>query len=376
MEFTVNKTHFLDALSDIRKVISSSSLIPVTSGISIIAKEDRLTLVGTNLDFFIQRDIPVKIGDQQIVSIQKTGIVYVPSKAFTEIVKRLPDQISVTVNDDRFINIESESINTRLNQVRLEEFPDIPDAPTHVRLKMNSAQLVEVIKQTSFAVSTNQSRPALTGIHVSFTTEKLLAVATNSIRLAMRSLPIQSDCEISCIIPQSTLTEFLKLSSSFCEHLEISISDHHILFEAEDIKLYSRLIGGDYPSTSGLIPSETTTEIIMDTKELLKGIDRSYILASDKQNNNVTLKLSEEDDQIQISSLSSEVGQICEWQSVKQITGEKALDITFDGQYIIDALKTMNDQEVSISFNGSMRPILIKPANREDQLHLISPVRS
>ncbi|MGM7700429.1 DNA polymerase III subunit beta [Pseudalkalibacillus sp. Hm43] len=376
MEFTVDQHYFYEAISDIRKGISISSMIPATAGFCLVAKDNGLTIIGTDLDLFIQRDIPAVVDGQTIVEITEPGEVHVPSRHFSEIVKRMPAKVSIQVDDHRFVKIQSGSIVTRLNQLKVDEFPPFPKANTDMRLMLNRDDFAEMIQHTLFAVAKNETRPALTGLHMEFHDQKLSCVATNSIRLAMQSLPVEADYEFSCIVPSSTLKEFMKLRSSFSKEVELSISENHVLFQSDQIKLYSRLIEGAYPSTTGLIPTDMKTEIIMDTEQMLEGIDRSYFLASDQKNNNVNLAISEEG-QLQISSTSSEVGQIKETQEIKEIIGEPSLEISFDGQLMIDALKTLKDDQVSISFNGSMRPILIKPATEEDdQVHLISPVRS
>lgn len=179
----------------------------------------------------------------------------------------------------------------------------------------------------------------------------------------------------NCIVPSATVNELLKLINSNLEIVFIYLSESHIIFTFGTTTLYSRLIEGKYPNISNLIPNEFQTVIHMDRKKILQGVDRSSLLASEWANNNVNLEIINEST-IKVSSNASQIGKISETQQIDTIRGEKQLNISFDGRFMVDALRAIKEETVILSFGGSMRPILIEAGEQSTAVHLISPVRA
>jgi DNA polymerase III subunit beta len=139
--------------------------------------------------------------------------------------------------------------------------------------------------------------------------------------------------------------------------------------------LYTRLISGNYPDITKVIPEEFVTEVVVSRSRLLQGIERVNLLASQWKHNNVSFSVTDAG-KIQLKSTASEVGQITEKLAVLEVKGDRALEISFDGKFLAEALKSMNEELVSLCFGGSLRPIIIKPYNKKSTIHLISPVRA
>ncbi|QWU45349.1 DNA polymerase III subunit beta [Bacillus sp. NP247] len=375
MEFIVNHKHFTQALSEVSKAISAKTLIPILSGIKITADQYGITLIASNSNIFIEKFIPSSSEDVQIVTILKAGSIVVPAKYFIEIIKKMPNEILIKSMNEQLITIQSDEIILNLNGFSSNEFPNVPFIDEYSEIKVETEQLIEVFKQTAFAAAKNESRPVLTGVHIVFDHNKLICAATDSHRLALREILISSHAKANCIIPSSTISELLKLMNSNSNFVSIYLSENHIIFKFGTITLYSRLIEGKYPNISSLIPNEFQTVINIDRKKILQGVDQSNLLASEWANNNVNLEIIDEST-IKISSNASQVGKISETQQIDAIHGEKQLNISFDGRFMVDALKTMKEETVTLSFGGSMRPILIEAGEQSAAVHLISPVRT
>ncbi|HDR7795564.1 TPA: DNA polymerase III subunit beta [Bacillus luti] len=375
MEFIVNHKHFTQALSEVSKAISTKALIPILSGIKITADQSGITLIASNSNIFIEKVIPSSIEDKQIATILKTGTIVVPAKYFIEIIKKMPSDIVIKSKNEQTITIQSEEITLNLNGFPANEFPNVPLINNHAEIQMETEQLIEVFKQTVFAVAKNESRPVLTGVHIEINHNKLICAATDSHRLAIRETLISSDVKANCIVPSATISELLKLMNSNAESAYIHFSESHIIFTFGSTTLYSRLIEGKYPNIFSLIPNEFQTVINIDRKKILKGVDRSSLLASEWANNNVNLEIINEST-IKISSNASQIGKIAETQQIDAIQGEKQLNISFDGRFMVDALRAIKEETVTLSFGGSMRPILIETEEQAGAVHLISPVRS
>ncbi|MEI5892037.1 DNA polymerase III subunit beta [Bacillus cereus] len=375
MEFIVNHKHFTQALSDVSKAISTKALLPILSGIKIIADQSGITLIASNSNIFIEKFIPSSIDDEQITTILKTGTIVVPAKYFIEIIKKMPGDIVIKSKNEQTITIQSEEITLNLNGFSADEYPNVPSIDNHVEIQMETEQLIEAFKQTAFAVAKNESRPVLTGVHIELDHNKLICAATDSHRLAIRETLISTNMKASCIVPSATVNELLKLINSNLEFVTIYLSESHIIFTFGTTTLYSRLIEGKYPNISNLIPNEFQTVIHMDRKKILQGVDRSSLLASEWANNNVNLEIINEST-IKVSSNASQIGKISETQQIDTIRGEKQLNISFDGRFMVDALRAIKEETVILSFGGSMRPILIEAGEQSTAVHLISPVRA
>ncbi|NKW84539.1 DNA polymerase III subunit beta [Bacillus cereus] len=375
MEFIVNHKHFTQALSDVSKAISAKAIIPILSGIKITADQSRITLIASNSNIFIEKFIPSAIYDKQITTILQAGTIVVPAKYFIEIIKKMPSDIVIKSKNEQTITIQSGEITLNLNGFPANEFPNVPQIDGHTEIQIETKQLIDAFKQTVFAVAKNESRPVLTGVHIELDHNKLICAATDSHRLAIRETLISTNMKANCIVPSATINELLKLMNSNLEFVSIYLSESHIIFTFGTTTLYSRLIEGKYPNISTLIPNEFQTVINIDRQRMLQGVDRSSLLASEWANNNVNLEIVNEST-IQISSNASQIGKISETQQIDVIQGKKQLNISFDGRFMLDALRAIKEETVTLSFSGSMRPILIEAGTQSAAIHLISPVRA
>jgi DNA polymerase III subunit beta len=375
MEFLINNEYFTKAISDVSKAISLKTPLPVLSGIKIVANNDGLILIGSNSDIVIEKIIPLTVDGGKILEVYDTGSVVISAKYLSEIVKKLPNDIHLKVNEKQFVTIQSDEIVTNLNGFNSEEYPSLPQIDETNHIKIPSVDLIEIINQTAFAVSKRETSPVLTGVNMSFKENYLSCVATNSHRLALRQLAVESNVDGSFIVPSTSLNELTKLINNDSGIIHIFISKSYIVFKSNTISLFSRLIEGAYPNVSGLLPKDSKTKITLDTKQLLKGIDRACLFASEWRNNNVNLEI-KEGNKLRISSSSTEIGKIEETQNIKEIKGELELSISLDGNFLIEALKVIKEEGIKLSFGGPMRPVLIEPIDNSSYLHLISPVRS
>lgn len=375
MELSINSECFHKAISEVSKAVSLKTPFPILTGIKITAEEDALVLIGSNSDLIIEKKIPLTIDGTRVLEVKQTGSVVVTAKYISEIVKKLPGEIHVKADGKQLITLQSGEIITSLKGFPSEEYPNMPVIDESSPIRIPGTELLEMIKQTAFAVAKNESRPVLTGVNLFFKENHLTCAATNSHRLALRELKIDSNIRGSFIIPSTSLNELVKLIPGETEIIHIFLSDSYIVFKTADSSLFSRLIEGNYPNVSALIPKDSKTVITLDTKQFLKGIDRACLFASEWKNNNVHLEIIN-GTRLKISSTSSEIGRIEETQPFKNIEGGSELSISLDANFMIDSLKVIKEEEINISFGGSMKPILIEPVGNPSCLHLISPVRS
>ncbi|WP_404355008.1 DNA polymerase III subunit beta [Cytobacillus firmus] len=374
MEFIIKNEYFHKAIAEVSSVVSAKTPFPILTGIKLTAGENHLTLTGSNTDIVIEKVIPAT-DEEAGLKIAETGSVVVTSRYLTELIKKLPGDIHIKADEKYSMTIMSDEILTSLNGFPAEEYPALPEFEDSQGIELSSAKLIEMIKQTVFAVSKNDTRPALTGVHMNFYGKSFSCAATDSHRLAFLETGIRYSFNGSFIVPGSSLKELLKLLAHQDESkVQIFSSESYLVFKTKSIMLCSRLIEGKYPDVTGLIPKEAKTVIKLDAKKLLKGIDRACLFAHEWKNNNVFLEIKE--GALKISSVSSAIGKIEETQPLIELTGERELSISLDGNFLMDALKAIQEDHVLLSFSGSMRPVIIKPVSSESYIQLVSPVRS
>lgn len=377
MKFIIQRDKLIASVQDVMKAISSRTAIPILTGMKIEAKPHGITLTGSDSDISIQSFIPTE--EDGIVHVEgiEAGSIVLHARYFPEIVRKLPEKtVEITVDENLKVTIRSGKAEFNLNGQNAEEYPQLPMLQTDDGFELPTDLLKSLIKQTVFAVSSMETRPILTGVKISFSNEKLSFTATDSHRLASREIPVQqSELNLpSVVVPGKSLNELYKILSDTEDPVEISVANNQILFRTKHVYFLSRLLDGNYPETSRLIPEESKTIIHAKTKELLNTIDRASLLAKEDRNN--VVRLATKDSQlIEITSNSPEVGRVSEEMGVHSIEGEE-LKISFSSKYMLDALKAIENDEVKIEFTGAMRPFIIKPANNDPILQLILPVRT
>jgi DNA polymerase III subunit beta len=379
MKIVINRDKLMESIQHVTKAISSKTAIPILAGLKIQATHNGITLTGSNSDITIESFIPVEEEGIQYIDEIEQGEIIVHAKYFPEIIRKLPSpSVQIEVDEQLQITIQSGHAEFHLNGQDAEEYPQISQINTETNFELPINLLKNMIKQTVFAVSTSETRPILTGVNIKVEGEQLHFVATDSHRLAASKLPLQeSIAEFpfeQVVIPGKSLNELSKILDDTEDKIQISISENQIAFQTNHLYFLSRLLDGKYPETSRLIPEESKTVIHADTKTLLQAVDRASLLAKDNHNNVIRLQTKEQQI-VEISSNSPEIGKVEEEITVASMDGEE-LKISFSSKYMIDALKIMETEQVKIEFTGAMRPFIIKPIDHDQILQLILPVRT
>ncbi|GAB2487829.1 DNA polymerase III subunit beta [Alkalibacterium psychrotolerans] len=377
MKFTVNRSVFLKKLKDVQLAVSSRSTIPILTGIKLIATNEGIQLTGSNSDISIETFIQTK-DDQADLTIEEEGqIVLQPARFFSDIVNKLPDErFTVEVKDRVQTAITSASSSFLINGLDAANYPHLPEIDTTQSFTLPVNLLKKIIKQTVIAVSTHESRPILTGVHLTINDGKLKAVATDSHRLSQRVIPIEGTESLSynLVIPGKSLQELTRLLDDGLDEIEVAIAENQILFKTEDTLFYSRLLEGNYPDTDRLIPDSSTTEVKVDAQTLLGAVERASLLSHEGKNN--VVKLSVKDDTVEITGNSPEVGRVNEQVSTHSIDGED-MDISFNPDYLKAALTTFGAVDITIKLISTLRPFVLVPTEDANEfIQLITPIRT
>jgi len=382
MKFSINRQVLIKHLSDVQRAISSRTTIPILTGVKISADENGIVLSGSDSDISIETLIPVSEENNQI-EIHTQGGIVLPARFFSEIVKKLADEkITIEVKDHFQTNITSAKASFTINGIDVNNYPNFPVIDSNEVITLPTALFKQVIQHTVIATSTQESRPILTGVNMTIKDGKLTAVATDSHRLSQRIILIaapesQLEKNYNVIIPGKSLVELSRIVENQ-PTIEMMITENQVLFKAENVYFYSRLLEGYYPDTNRLIPASSSTQIVLNAYDLLQATDRASLLSHEGKNN--VVKLSIDSNKVELSGNSPEVGNVEESLAYQSASGDPLI-ISFNPDYMKDALRTFGQQDVQVNFTSAVRPFTVVPADREDEndnsfIQLITPVRT
>ena len=382
MKFTINRSKFTKSLTDVLRAISSRTTIPVLTGVKMTIDQSGLMLSGSDSDISIEIFIPVSDEDNQLEVIKEGGIV-LPARIFNEIVRKLSDEkLTIEVGDNFQTSITSAHAAFNINSIDVDNYPNFPVIDSNEVITLPTTLFKQVIQHTVIATSAQESRPILTGVNITIENGQLKAVATDSHRLSQRIIPITvpeslKDKSYKVIIPGKSLTELSKIIEDQ-DTIEMMVTQNQVLFKAENLYFYSRLLEGYYPDTNRLIPANSATELTINANDLLQATDRASLLSHEGKNN--VIKLSISDNHVELSGNSPETGTVEEELEYIEAKGD-SLVISFNPDYLKDALRTFEHQNVIIGFTAPIRPFTVIPADDNTEIsqsfiQLITPVRT
>ncbi|MFT9273189.1 MAG: DNA polymerase III subunit beta [Liquorilactobacillus nagelii] len=377
MKFAIKRTAFLQQLNNVQRAISTKTTIPILTGLKLELTADKLTLTGSDADISIQTVISIEDENAQL-EISQPGSVVLPARFFSEIIKKLPtDNFSLEVNENLQTTILSGPASFTVNGLDAVEYPHLPEVESSQQLTLPADLFKKVINQTTIAASDQESRPILTGVHLMIDKQQLTAVATDSHRLSQRKIPLENEtAAYDIIVPSRSLTELARMLPDSTAKIELRISENQILCSFSQTVFYSRLLEGNYPDTTQLIPQTSETELEVNAVEFLAAIERASLLSHEGNYNIVKLSLDPERQTAQIFGNTPEIGNVEEKLKFQNLTG-KNLEISFNPDYMKDALRSFGQSTVKIDFTQPLRSFTLVPSeNQTDFVQLITPVRT
>lgn len=371
MNFKVSKRVFFNALSVVSRAISANSPLPWLSGIKIDVKDNEILLTGSDSDVSIQKVLR-KNDTEYVLEIKQTGSIVIEAKYILEIVRKIDaDEIVVEVVDGSLTKISGHSAEFNINGMKSSDYPAIDFSRPSKEFSLDAGTLLKLITQTSFATSDKETRPVLTGVNFKCEGNLLECVATDSFRLAKKTVVLDTTQSFNITVPAKSLGEVAKTIEKD-EKVEVCVSDKKAQFWIDGTVIQTRLIDGLYPETSRLIPTEFLYELTIDSRDVLNAIDRASFIKSEGIS---IIKLSANPSEILISSKSQEVGSSLEKLSPIKYKGNP-LEISFSGRYVFDAVRVLNGSVIKIEFSGEMKPFIIRNVDDDSILQLILPVRT
>ncbi len=369
MKFYCSKTMLQHAVQAVQKAIATKTPLPILTGVYLSATNNTLELQATDYEIAISCSIEA--------NVEEPGKAVVSGRYFQELVRRLPGEtVEISSNqEDSTLKVSCNSANFNLLCFPYEEFPVIEKIQTaNNQLTIKDNILRDLIKKTVFACATDESRPIFTGSLFEAENDSVKMVGTNTHRLALKKdiiTPI--DIPAKMIIPAKLLNELARiLSSDVPSDVRIYWEKGHVAFAFDNIYLKSRLIEGSFPDYNRVIPDKFETVVFFEPQQFLDATERVSLMAKDSDYN--IIKFHFDQDMITLSSNNPDVGKACE--TVPAAIQGPGIEIAFNAKYVIDILKNLGSDKAMMSFNNSISPACVRPADSEKYTYVITPVRT
>ena len=374
MEFKINSTDLLKALSHIHGIVEVRHTLPILSNIILEAKDDKLILSSTNLDIYCSDKIKAEV--------IKSGEVSVSAVTFFEIIKRLPsgsEVLMIMEEGENEIRLTCGRSKFNLSTLKTDDFPIISDSDLSTNFVLSADELIRIIDKTKFAVSNEETRYYLNGIFLHKAERNsiqfLRAVATDGHRLAQYDIPLPQGAEdiTGIIIPKKTIYELRKVLDDANGDVSVSLNENKIKFSFNDLKVVSKVIDGTFPDYTKVIPQKNDKNFKTNNSDLKNAIDRVSAVAANEESKSKAIKFCIEDNSLSLSVESQSKGSANEMIDVNY-SGDK-VDIGFNSKYIIDICNEVDGDEISISLSDSISPAIILDKTDENLFFVLMPMR-
>lgn len=375
MKISCTQENLNQGLMVVSHIAYKNTNLPILSNILIKADNKLLTLSATNLEIGITIQIRSKI--------EKEGEYSVDAKLFSDYVSYLPkNRIDLELEDDN-LKIICEKQKTKIKGQSSVEFPLIPKIEKNNPYIVSAKEFKQAISEVVFAVSTSESRPEISGVFMGLYFDSIILTATDSYRLTEKKIKLndnKNNNERKIIIPVKTLNEISRILGIFkenislddVENIEIYVSENQIMFSYNGIDLVSRLIEGQYPDYTQIIPASYKTLAKLNIKDLIKVVKTSSLFTKSGIND-VKIELNSTNKEITITSSSSQTGEnISTIES--EITGEDN-NMVLNYRYLLDGLQNISSNNVVLEINNSNSPCVIKPDEGNNYIYIIMPIK-
>jgi len=374
MKLLVLQEKLKEGLNIIERISNKSSILPILNNTLLKTQKNFLNLATTDLE--------IGINWWTLAKIEKEGEIVLPTHILSNFFYLLPNkQVSLEKKDQSLI-IECENFKTQIKGLSSEEFPIIPQISKEKFIEIDINSFQQGLEQVIDIPVPSQTRPEISGVYFFFQKNILKITTTDSFRLSEKTLFFENeiDKEISFILPQKTAREIINIFKEKKGKIKIYFSPHQVLFENQmieinhpAIQIISKLIEGEYPSYQEIIPKKYQTQIILDKNSFLNQIKLASLFCK-KVNNEIKIKISPKNSEIEILSQNPELG---EHHSILKgkIQGEP-MEISFNYKFLIDGLLNIKSSEVSFELNKEDSPAVLKPINDLTYFYLIMPIKS
>lgn len=363
MKIICSKSDLLKGVNIVMKAVPSKTTMSILECILIDASAGQIKFTANDMELGIETMVEGRI--------ESRGIVALEAKLFSEIIRKLPDNL-VTIESDEKMNTTITCEKAKFNIMGREgdDFSKLPMIEKNDPVCISQFTLKEVIRQTIFSIAVNDTNKMMTGELFEIKENQLKVVSLDGHRIAIRNIELKDSYDSKkVVVPGKTLTEISKILSGETEEIvKIYFTQNHIMFEFDQTIVVSRLIEGSYFRIDQMLSSDYETKISINRKEMLDCIDRATLLVKEGDKKPIIINI---DDEVMELKINSQIGSMNE---VIDIEKEgKDIMIGFNPKFLIDALRVIDDETIDIYYVNSKAPCFIKD-EKQSYIYLILPV--
>ena len=365
LRFSCEKALLQTAVSTASRAVAAKSSIPALEGI-LLEGTTCLTLSGYNMQTGIRTAFEAEIHQE--------GRIVLNARLFGEIIRKMPDDIIVFSADEKYmVHLSCGDASFDILGLSADDYPDLPEVDDEFSVSIQQRTLKAMINQTSFAVSTNESRPVHTGSLFEVDDKGLTVVSVDGFRLALRREPLEriDGGAFRFVAPGSALKEVENICADSDDLITVIQGKRHLLFEAGSTQLICRRLEGEFLNYRTAIPRSNPICVEVENKAMLESLDRVSVVISEKLKSPVRCVFDADRVYLSAKTGNGEAKDIC------SVSGDGAgLEIGFNNRYLMDALHYAPAERVRMELNTSVSPCIITPVSGEDNfLYMVLPVR-
>lgn len=363
MKIIVDRKNFNDVINHVSRTVSSKSTIPALEGIMILAEGSQIKTVSYNLEIGMTKVIEARVLEE--------GEIIINAHLLCDIIRRLPgDEVTISTNDKSVCRIECGSAKFDIMGMETSEFPEIPTVSENNTLEISGDMLSSMVRQTIFAVATNDAKPVHTGILFDIKDNTLRLVSVDGFRLAIREEVVGNVADAKFIASGSAVSEAVKLIGDKEVMVRINVGKRHLSFEINGYTLISRLLDGDFIDYENTVPKVFASSVKIKTRDIIDTVERISLVINDRLKS--PLRCNIKDDIIDISCVTS-MGKAEDYCEIS-LDGAP-IEIGFNNRFLLDALRASETDEIIMNFNGSFAPMVMKPVNGNAFTFMVMPMR-
>ncbi|MCU0521496.1 MAG: DNA polymerase III subunit beta [Anaerolineae bacterium] len=354
-------------LSIAGRAVPSRTTMPILGNVLLATDHGQLKLAATNMELSIVHWVGARV--------ETEGEITVPARNFIDLMNSLPpDQVSLTLDESTLtLSLTCGAVKASFRGIGAEEFPLVPEPDSHAGFTVEAAALNKGLTQVTFAASTDESHPVLTGVLAEFQGQSMTLAAADGFRLSLREIPLVDlvPAPFSVIVPARALAELMRITSGLVDPVRISTTRPHnqILFQMPDTVLNSQLIDGAYPDVRRIIPATSKTRVVIGREEILQACKRAAIFARDVANI-VSLRI--DAGELTVAADSSESGQ-GSTRLVASVEGG-GLEIAFNVRFLIDVFSALDTPQIALELNSPTNPGVIRAVGDDSFIHVVMPM--
>ncbi|SFS04774.1 DNA polymerase III subunit beta [Anaeromicropila populeti] len=363
MQIICNRSTLLNSVNIAQKAVPSKTTMTILECLIISAKANCIKLTANDMELAIETILDGEIKEE--------GSVAINAKILLEIIRKLPDsEVVITTNEKYEVTIKCEKSKFSIMGKTTDEFPGIPEIKRNNKVTLSQFALKDLIRQTVFSISDTETNKIMTGELFEISESEFKVVSLDGHRISIRKLQLKDSYEpIKVIVSGKALIEINKVLSGGTDDLVyMYFTEKHVIFEFDNTIVVSRLIEGEYYKIDQMLTNDYETKIIANKKELLNCIDRATLLVKENEKKPIIINISSVQMELR---MNTSIGSMNEEIDIKK-EGKDIL-IGFNPKFLIDALRVIDDEDVTIYLFNPKAPCFIKDKD-ETYIYLILPV--